>query len=395
VIRIGLFLSAEPHSGGVFQYSLSVLEAVSALPQHRFDVVAAYLDPQWRSLLAERQVRSIWLDGGSKIQLVGRLFSLFQSSFTMWRNSVVKLFPPVKALLAEQCRLWIFPAGDDWATLLPVPSLGAIHDLMHRYEPSFPETRAHGRFAYRERYFRATCQFAKGMLVDSEVGKQQVVESYGAEPRKLFVLPYVASPAIVSQAPVDLDSSYRLPPKFIFYPAQFWQHKNHGRLIAALDQVRRQHPDICLVLVGSKKNGYEAALAAVRTRGLEEHVWFTGYVPDEHMAEFYRRARALVMPTFFGPTNIPPLEAFAIGCPVAVSGIYGMSEQVGSAALLLDPKSVEAIADCMTRMWTDDDLCRTLVARGKEKSLAWNQSHFNVRFQEILRDLLPTPPRCN
>ena len=54
------------------------------------------------------------------------------------------------------------------------------------------------------------------------------------------------------------------------------------------------------------------------------------------MISFYKYAVALVMPTFFGPTNIPPLEAFALGCPVITSNIYGIPEQVGDAALLVN-----------------------------------------------------------
>ena len=86
------------------------------------------------------------------------------------------------------------------------------------------------------------------------------------------------------------------------------------------------------------------------------------------MPEFYRRARAMVMPTFFGPTNIPPLEAFALGCPVAVSNIYGIPEQVGDAALLFDPNSVEEIADCIERLWQDDALCASLISKGHART---------------------------
>jgi len=49
----------------------------------------------------------------------------------------------------------------------------------------------------------------------------------------------------------------------------------------------------------------------------------------------------MIMPTFFGPTNIPPLEAIAVGCPVAVSNIYGMPHQLGDAALYFNPTRVE------------------------------------------------------
>ena len=74
--------------------------------------------------------------------------------------------------------------------------------------------------------------------------------------------------------------------------------------------------------------------------------------------------RALVMPTFFGPTNIPILEAWAFGCPVLTSDIRGIREQVGDAAVLVNPRSVEAIADGIYRLWTDENLGRMLGERG-------------------------------
>ena len=102
------------------------------------------------------------------------------------------------------------------------------------------------------------------------------------------------------------------------------------------------------------------------------------------MPELYRRARALVMPTFCGPTNIPPLEAFVVGCPVAISGIYGMPDQVGDAGLLFDPESVEEIVDCIRRLWTDDRLCAELSERGKTRADSWGPRQFNERLREIV-----------
>jgi glycosyltransferase involved in cell wall biosynthesis len=112
-----------------------------------------------------------------------------------------------------------------------------------------------------------------------------------------------------------------------------------------------------------------------------------GYVPDSDMAGFYRRARALVMLTYFGPINIPPLEAFAAGCPVATSCIYGIPEQLDNAALLFDPRSLEQIHDCMVRLWRDDALCADLAQRGKEHSKQWGPAQFGARFREIIEEL--------
>ena len=67
------------------------------------------------------------------------------------------------------------------------------------------------------------------------------------------------------------------------------------------------------------------------------------------------------MPSYFGPTNIPPLEAMALGCPVAVSNKYAMPEQVGDAGLLFDPDSPEEIAKCIKAMWLDDKLRQKMI----------------------------------
>ena len=82
------------------------------------------------------------------------------------------------------------------------------------------------------------------------------------------------------------------------------------------------------------------------------------------------------MPTFFGPTNIPVLEAWAFGCPVLTSDIRGVREQVGDAALLADPTSVEAIADGIHRLWTDRELGHTLSNLGRRRLAAYTPEDY-------------------
>src|SRR5207248_6957615 len=120
---------------------------------------------------------------------------------------------------------------------------------------------------------------------------------------------------------------------------QFWTHKNHKRLLAALAKVRRRCGDVHLLLAGSRDNEYREIQRQVKALRLEQHVTFLGYVANDLMVNLYDRARAMIFPTLFGPTSIPPLEAFVRGCPVAASNIYAMPEQLGDAALLFDPRS--------------------------------------------------------
>ncbi len=101
---------------------------------------------------------------------------------TKWCRSISPYFHPVvKALLEQECDLWIFPVQHPLAYQAPVPALVTIHDLMHRYERRFPEVST--EFKEREQSYTDICHWAKAILVDSDEGKRQVQESYGVRSR--------------------------------------------------------------------------------------------------------------------------------------------------------------------------------------------------------------------
>ena len=390
--HIGLYLGFAPDGGGAFQYAHSILLALAALPTDEYCVLVAYSLPEWEVKLdfLGDHIGRLPLTEGLPEAII-RYLLRFGFPIIWWRRIAPLLHPLARRVMAGQCDLWIFPAQDVWSYAFPLPALTAIHDLMHRYECRFPEVSKFGLFARRERHYRRICRHVRGVLVDSVVGKRQVMDSYGLANGRLHVLPFIAPPHLQEgRVPEGFERRYPLPARYLFYPAQFWEHKNHIRLLQALDLIRHQVPDLQLVFVGSKKNAYSRVLAAMMDLDLGDRVHVLGYVPDQDMAGLYRRARGMIMPTFFGPTNIPPLEAMVIGCPMAVSNIYAMPEQVGDAALLFDPRSVEEIADAMLRLATDDALCLRLANAGKARAAAWGQAHFNARFRQILCQVLAT-----
>jgi len=382
--RIGVFLSASPSGGGMFQYSQAVLSALLALPRDEYAVVVAYTDPAWAQFIPAEFER-LPLRLSQTLSATAAVWTALGLQQKFWLRCAPLFFSVVREIVNENCDLWIFPRQDIWSSRFPVPTLAAVHDLMHRYEPHFPEAGGLGRGRYRQRYMQELLDSSMGILVDSEVGKQQVLESFEADPRKVFILPYVP-PAYIYETGVstDFDSRHRLPGKFLFYPAEFWPHKNHLRLIDAIARVRASCSDIRLILAGSLGKEYLRVRSHVEKLGLQNRVLFAGYLPEADMPEYYRRARALVFPTFFGPTNIPPLEAFALGCPVAASGIYGMPEQLGDAALLFDPRSEQEMAECIKRLWQDDFLCQNLSSKGLQRAQLWGPSQFGSALHEII-----------
>ncbi|MFZ4855396.1 MAG: glycosyltransferase family 4 protein [Desulfuromonadaceae bacterium] len=387
--RVGLFLAIEPTWGGAFQYDLAILDAVEQLPREEIDVVVGYSHPSWVHYLEQYNFKNVCIPLGYWGRFFGQLLHCSGISTALWRAVSPVFHPTVRALLREKCDVWIFPSQDPWGYLAPVPALNTIHDLMHRYERRFPEIGTCWQYAWREWHFKNTCRWSDGILVDSQLGKQHVIDSYQIDPSRIHVLPFIA-PSYLDDKPLVETTTLKteLPKKFLFYPAQFWEHKNHKRLVKAVHLLKYRFPEIKLVLTGAKKNEYAIIQKLCVELALDNDVIFLDHVSDSQMALLYRDARAMIMPTFSGPTNIPPLEAMKSGCPAAVSNIYAMPEQTKGAALLFDPESVDDMASAMAKLWEDDNLCRDLSERGKEVSLEWTKEHFDALVAEILMSQL-------
>ena len=285
--------------------------------------------------------------------------------------------------------LMLYPAPNTWSFESDVPYVMAVHDLQHRLQPEFPEVSADGEWEQREYLFRNSIRNATLLLADSEVGKEDILNfygEYGLEPERVKVLPFLPASYLVvdgsDEARIRVTEVYRLPEHYLFYPAQFWPHKNHARVIRALALLKQEHRlRIPVVFTGSyageiRRRTFHEAMSLANELGVEGQIYHLGYVPDAHMSALYRAAVALVMSTFFGPTNIPILEAWAFGCPVLTSDIRGVREQAGDAAVLADPRSVEAIAHTVYRLWTDDCLRLTLVQRGKQRLAAYTPEDY-------------------
>ncbi len=388
--QVGLYLGVQPNAGGMFQYAQCILTSLAHLRQNGvLEVLVAYGDQRWASILDPLGLPSVQLKHFERGSFMCRAMMLLFAPPWITRILSGAFNPLVRELNAMQCNLWLFPAQDELTWQVRGPVVATIHDLMHRYERGFPEAGSWWRYLVRDHRFRSLTRNSNVVMVDSEQGKRHVVESYSANPLQVQILPYIA-PSYITEARErdDIDERYSLPAKFYFYPAQFWPHKNHLRLIKALMRAKAECPDIALVLAGGKRLSYPTIMKQVVSAGLQDAVRFVGYVPDEDMAALYKRAHGLVMPTFFGPTNIPPLEAMALGCPVLISGTYAMPEQCGDAAIYFDPNSEDEMSEQMVRLWTDKQLWEQLSVAGVNRTKFWGQKQFQSRLGAVLNNAL-------
>jgi glycosyltransferase involved in cell wall biosynthesis len=254
---------------------------------------------------------------------------------------------------------------------------------MHRYEPHFSEYQGNV-FKERERHYSLICKKSAGILVDSLLGKKHVEESYGMESNSIHLLPFVPPLYLKNSQEVDIKSKYNLPDNFVFYPAQFWEHKNHSALVKTIKTLKEKQVDVHMVFIGSQKNNYEKVVNEIAEANLQNDISILGYIPQNEMYSFYKQAKAMVFASLAGPTNIPPIEAMLLGCPALVSDAYAMPEQVGNGALLIDASNPDDIADKLSWLLEEEGRRAELIDSGYRQIRKWDQDAFNQRLSEII-----------
>jgi glycosyltransferase involved in cell wall biosynthesis len=218
------------------------------------------------------------------------------------------------------------------------------------------------------------------VITGTRVGKAEIERFYGVPGERIRILPHPTPRFALEAAPglgAGAAARHGLRPGFLLYPAQFWAHKNHANLVLALKLLKEKHglaPD--LALMGSDKGNRAHVERLVRECGLAEQVKVLGFVGQADLVGLYREASALTYVSFCGPENMPPLEAFALGCPVVAARIEGAQEQLGDAALLVDPREPADIARAIAAVHADVQLRETLKARGLARARRWTGKEF-------------------
>src|SRR5207253_8421386 len=131
----------------------------------------------------------------------------------------------------------------------------------------------------------------------------------------------------------------------------------------------------------------------VQSLRLEEQVYFLGHVSRETLRTLYQNAFVLCYVRFFGPENMPPLEAYALGCPVIAADVPGANEQLGDAAVLVNPAHELDTAQALKSLFHDKAKRESLIRRGKERAHQFTSEDF-VKGLFALLDEFEAIRRC-
>jgi len=272
----------------------------------------------------------------------------------------------------------VFVSPDGYLSLrTKTKSHVVMHDLNFEHYPKDIPYWAHKHYRY---YFPKYAQKAERIATVSEFSKQDIVKQYKVNPDKIDVVYNGANEGFVPLSEEEIikvrEKYTQGSPYFIFVSA-LHPRKNLVNLFKAFDEFKKKKSsDVKLMIVGEKMWWTNEIKAAYETMKYKQDVLFSGRLKFNELQRVVASALALTYVSYFEGFGIPIIEAFYTGIPVITSNVTSMPEVAGDAALLVDPFSVESIADAMIKIAADEGLRKSLIEKGNEraKDFSWQKS---------------------
>lgn len=279
-----------------------------------------------------------------------RAWTHLRFAAALWRSR-----PDVTFVPAHTLPLWF-----------PGPAVVTVHDLGYVYFPEAHPPLARRYLAWSTRH---SVRRASRIIVDSLATARDLSAHYHVPQHRISLVYPGVDPSLApvrdSERLAAVRRRYGLPERYLLFVGTLQPRKNIARLVRAYALWREQSGmrEVGLVLAGPRGWLYDP----VWTAGAPDVV-MTGYVADADVPALYSGALALLFPSLHEGFGFPVLEAMRCGTPVITSNTSSLPEVAGDAALLVDPRDVQAIAAAIDRVVADEALRASLVERGFQQA---------------------------
>lgn len=260
--------------------------------------------------------------------------------------------------------------------------VSVVHDLYFRTMPGRTRSR---EALTTDPIFRLVLGNSARVIAVSETTRRDLERHYPSLRGRTQAVP---SAAMLDPAVTDPGF---VPPAgpFVLVVGNALYNKNFAALARAVAALAR--PGLGIVHVGEDPGEAIAAAlgdAPVRLTRLSR-------IGDGRLADLYRAALCLCVPSFAEGFCLPVLEAQALGCPVICSDRSATPEIAGAGALTFDPADPAALAACLRRLLDEPGLRATLIDRGHENARRYAWAETARRYEALILDALRDAARGN
>ena len=378
-INIAIFVNTVLKVGGGFTYVNNIIEQLLSWEQSEFNFLFYSDKHETIEYLKTRDIESILVFSGYK--------NIFR---TLVRDRKICIGKKISDLMKkDNIDLAYLPGPfSTWLELEDTRFIFTIHDLGHRDIPVFPEVYNHGEFERREKVYGQGAVKSFATIVDSEITKNKLLDFYGVNNDKVEILEFLPNMEL-SKIDASLGKSildrFNISKDFIFYPAQFWAHKNHNYILEGVKLYNEKYnKKLNVVFSGANHGNLSYVLNKAKELEIDNQVYYVGFISNEEMAFLYKNCLALVMPTYLSNTNIPPLEAFMMKVPVLYPNYLECADILKHATINIDLADPNSFVSAIQKVIDNDEEVNDKVEQGYEYITKLQNSNYMEPIVKIL-----------
>lgn len=317
-----------------------------------------------------------------------------------YTNNIDLIFS--KSVYLRNIDLSDFSKTDIIFTDSPLAFKSNRHKMIQTVHDTIPLDEKRKYYQYFYKRLEACC-YADKILAVSNHSKNKFLEYFPQMHDRVQVvyqpLPadensiYLSSLPEIQQQVLD---KYNLKSgQYMYYVGAVEKRKNIHNLVRAYAQATYSNKSIPLVISGSIDEEYKKEFLLENYLVNHRHfshskfnILKTDFVSDIEKLCLIRNSRAFLFPSLNEGFGIPIIEAQTLGVPVLTSNNSSLPEVTeGSALMLQNPLDVEEIAECIKRLWTDNELCENLSGKGLINIKRFSKENFKKGIGDFLADI--------
>jgi len=214
-----------------------------------------------------------------------------------------------------------------------------VHDLCFIEKPLLVMEEA---VEYFKNSFLKEVEKADGIIAVSEFTKSKILEIAGTRYEDKIRVIYQGSDMLKVKAKKPF---FNVSSDFLLVVGTIEPRKNLSRLFKAMEIVKKEIPDVKLIVAGKKGWAYKEILSLIPKLGIDDNIILTNYISREELKYLYEKSSAIIFPSLYEGFGFPPLEAAYMGKTAIVSDLEVFRELYGDYPIYFDKTSSEDMAD--------------------------------------------------
>ena len=306
-MKIAYIIETTSKSGGSYYQTLNLYEDITKNFKQNSRLIIFTNKKENLNNLKDYKCEKIFYNLNFIDKIITKLSSIFLLrlifNFFSIKTSLEKI------LLRNKVDLIIFPNPSvTHYTIRHIKFVSTIFDLCHLDHKNFPEVNV-SEFKHREKLYNHLSENACGIITNSLILKKKISQRYNFSKNKIFSIPF---------NPIKRKFKLRkYKKKFFLYPANYWKHKNHEIVIKAVKILsQKKIKNFKCIFTGSDKGYLSELEKMIDLYDLRKYFELKKFLNEKDLFNLYTNCIGVIMTSYFGPTNLPPLESFQYKKPL-------------------------------------------------------------------------------